>query len=158
MALVDEVQARYSAAFLKSLTNPDVQAPVAIDAARLAAASTDAQAEFDRETGLAFDLTVPNHVELCVRGVVLKLQVYRGLTFQEIRAEEDLWREELRRYARRAGGLRWITPTTDSTIAQTPDSTDPRATPAFDAPNLETYRARRPAAISDPTDPEIGRI
>lgn len=79
MALTDEVTTRYSNARLVQLTNPDAaRGSTSVDTTRLAAAATDAEAEFALLAGTAYDGSVASHVAAGVLGVIWKLETYAG--------------------------------------------------------------------------------
>lgn len=78
MALVDEVQTRYSTQFLANLTNPDSQGSTSIDSTRLAAAAADVEADFKIHAAVAYDNSDARHVAVAVRGVEIRLGLYTG--------------------------------------------------------------------------------
>lgn len=70
MSLVSQVTARYSAAALLQLTNPDLPSATSVDTARLGYAADDVAAEFEVRAGVEYDDTNAKHVAVCVEGVV----------------------------------------------------------------------------------------
>lgn len=73
MSLLLNVTGRYSAEKLQSITNPDNPSGQSNDSTRLAYACTDAAAEFKRRTAVDYDDSNPDHVDVCVDLVILKL-------------------------------------------------------------------------------------
>ncbi len=123
MALADEVTARLSNSLLVRLTNPDSTANT-VDAARLAAAVADVEAEFPVYAGEAFAIGSPAHVSLAVEGVEARLRFVAT-------GEDDKWRAFLARleaYAA-AGPRARVTPRTTSRLIP---SGDDSTLPAFD--------------------------
>lgn len=86
MSLTTEVTARFSAAKLVALTNPDLPSASSNDAARLAAAVTDATAEFEARTGVAYDTLNATHNMAAVPLVVVIL-MERGGSSTEVAAK-----------------------------------------------------------------------
>lgn len=80
MSLADEIKNRLGGANssrLVQLTNFDSSA-ITIDDTVLDSASQDAIAEFQRITGLSFDINNKTHVAICVQGVLFFLENYKG--------------------------------------------------------------------------------
>jgi len=73
--LVAEVQNRYSAKTLRSLTNPHLATATSSDSDRLQEAADDIEsAYFPMYTGVAYDSTDARHVAVAVDGVIVLLQ------------------------------------------------------------------------------------
>jgi hypothetical protein len=71
MTLPTEVQARYGAEYLITITNPQSEGATTIDSTRLANACTDVEAAFVLESAAtAFDINNAQHVAIAVEGVV----------------------------------------------------------------------------------------
>jgi len=80
MALADEVKTRMggsTSSRLRQLTNDD-GTQGSINDTVLTAACNDAIAEFQRITGLAFDLTNATHIAICIDGAMYMLEKYKG--------------------------------------------------------------------------------
>lgn len=80
MTLASQWTTRVSSAKQVELTNPDNNPAGTVDAARLAAAAADAQAEWQQVTGLAYDDTNAAHVASAVPGVTVYLYESRGIS------------------------------------------------------------------------------
>lgn len=118
MSLTTEVQARYSDAFLRQLTNPDKPEQTTIDTARLGYAVTSATAEFERLSSVIYDTSNAHHNDVAVEGVILKLIEYgggniAGMTASEVRARFE---KNCAKLAATQGGRTRIQPSTDSDL------------------------------------------
>ena len=76
MALLDEVQSRYSTEILKQLTNPDDTSATSINTTILGVAAADTVAAFERLALATYDNDNAVHIEVCAQGVVAKLKVF----------------------------------------------------------------------------------
>ena len=112
MALVDEVQDRYSEQYIRNITNPDNSSPSTFDAARLAAAAADAEAEFGFWTGVPFDLTDQMHINYAVEGVIVILKEKKSARNEDTKKAREEWEKKLKEYAVRAGAESRFNPRT----------------------------------------------
>ncbi len=128
MALSDEVQTRYPASLLISLTNPDTNAATSIDTDTLNAAVADVQAQFEISAGLEYDNDEATHVVTACEGVITLLKLRLG---QSGEAGQRLWDE----WAKKLTALASVT-SRDRQIA----SSTSYLTPSEEAPNGETIR------------------
>lgn len=145
MALADAVQARLSVVRLAELTNPDDPpgTVAGVNAARLAAAATDAEAEFTRIVGVAFSASDPAHIAAGLLGVLYYLHTYGGLDTDLLLREYDKWIEALERLRSTYQG-RWIAPSTTSRLRPSRERTDVPILPSFDADRFAAYSPRPP--------------
>lgn len=156
MALIDDVQARYSAARLTQLTNPDVTTAVTPDLVRLQASCDDAEGWFSAAAGKSYTEAAASTITgeaasargAAVAVVMAFLYQYRGLPGEQ--PVNDAWQAAQKlvsKYARQFGGLQWIAPITDSVVQ--PSVQNPTV-PDFD-PTRNTRWVPRdpPAAQSD---------
>ena len=143
MTLAAEVTTRLSTQRLVELTNPDDNSVTTVNATRLAAAIADAQADFARITGVAFDEADAEHVAAGVAGVVLYLYEFRGLPGTDFTERlRATWEARCRRLAR-------LLPRTTSLLTPTdPDLAGGPVRPAFDPSHLGDLRPRPPTAGS----------
>jgi hypothetical protein len=137
------VTARVSNARLVQLTNPDNPQATTVDAARLSAAATDAQADMLRESGRTYDDTNAVHVSMGVLGVICRLKVIMGEPAAFDSAECSAWNTALA--ALKSGR---IAPVTDSML--TPSTEQSGARPDADR---ATFDDAVPRAV--PNDPRI---
>jgi hypothetical protein len=146
MALTDEVQSRFSSQILINVTNPQNSAATTVDTTRLGNASTDVQADFQIEAGIAYDNTVATHVNVAVDGVYAKLLIRAG---QGGKAEHDEYIERLRALKLITGRDR-ISPSTDSLLSPSTDVIG--ALPSFDRKNFAGFIPSPPARPTTSTD------
>src|SRR5690606_40627796 len=66
------------------LTNPEDSSATTIDTTRLTLAVIDTQAEFEVLSGVVYDNSDPRHVYTAMQGVLYYLQLYRGISFEEL--------------------------------------------------------------------------
>jgi hypothetical protein len=117
MGLADDFKNRFSSERQITLTNPDKPEATTVDAARLALAVTDVQADFEIYAGVVYSDSEPRHVSVGVEGVMLKLMArMAGVDPDSIRKS---WLDRLESLAKVTGRNR-IVPTTDSIL--TPSS------------------------------------
>ncbi len=114
MALLDEVENRIPESTLVQLTNNDDSSPSTVDEYRLILACNDIQAKFETLTGTPFDITDQHHVELCVIGVVVKLQMYIQKLTDKIRGLYKEWKDELEIYRKTLGTAQRVMPESSS--------------------------------------------
>lgn len=141
MALVDEVQSRYSAQRLIELTNPDRQGDgstaVALNTARLALAATDVEADFLSYAGESYDGALPQHVTVAVEGVMVKLQLRGASASDKADERHNQWIQRLRDMAKSRARKR-VTPTTPTQAQRTVPGEDGQTVyPAFDDRRFE---------------------
>lgn len=152
MALIDTVQARIPASQVRELTNPDGGAGT-VNTTILAEAVKSAKADFSDRVGATLDDTTPNesHLALGVRGVMHYLRSFRGLPIEDEKREREAWYDSLYEYAKIGGGLKYITPTTDSLLTPSGDSDNGQLTrPAFDRRAFDDVLPNAPGSFSDP--------
>lgn len=101
MALSDEVQTRYSAQFLRNLTNPDNPEATSVNTTTLDAAATDTEGDFKRVLGRAYDGTLSEDVSVAVEGVVAKLAERNGRFTEQARGLVEKYDGHLRGLRRR---------------------------------------------------------
>ena len=137
MALWDEVVTRYSADRLVKLTNPEDATATSIDTNRSAAAVADAAAEFEVETGVAYDNTIARHVGAAVEGVVYYLMLRQGPMGSEgLTAQRDAWRQKLTGVSRTTGRNRIMPSTTSVYTPSVVDTSGGVVRPDFDRDSL----------------------
>lgn len=78
MSIVTQAQARYSAAFLASISNPQDETSGAADAARMAVAELDVKGFFRIHANEDYDETKVEHVAVAIKCWLAVLQVYTG--------------------------------------------------------------------------------
>lgn len=137
MALIDEVQARYSMERLLELTNPDARTATTVNTTRLAYAVADAEAEFASTVGTAFDSSDAQHVALGCQGVLVYLMQYQGLVGDEYGKLRTDWKDQLQRLRKTSGANAWAAPQTTSNLNPTREDAD--QTPPFDPDNLADW-------------------
>lgn len=130
MSLTDEVQARVPTKRLAQLTQPPGSALSTVNTAVLVQACTDVEADFELFGQVTFDVTKATHVAVAVRGVLTKLQLYKGTQGAGwAETQQKLWKDELQVLRSRAG-----IPTTSSAV-RTPEADDadlaPKLGPSF---------------------------
>lgn len=130
MALSDEVVARYSAQRLLNLTNPDNPAATSNNATTLAAACTDAAADFKILAGVVFDVTDARHVSVAVRGVIAYLYQYMDNAAKAPAMADFHYR--LKDLAKVTGRDRLLPQTSSHLQPTVPGSDGRQARPAFD--------------------------
>lgn len=144
MALIDEVKARYSSAFLINLTNPNDETASAIDDTVLAAVCTDVAADFEIFAGVAFDSSDSRHVTTAVDGVIHKLVVRTGHSDES--AEVDRWERRLLALAKVTGRDR-IAPATNSKLEPSQERrTGETVRPIFDDDRFDDLLLGAPPA------------
>jgi len=124
--LGDAVTARYNNDELVSLTRSGANtSETTVNTVRLELAVDDVTGAFLTPHGITLDATDPQHLEVGVEGVVLRLKVYGKAMDRQVRADWKLWKKEdldrLALYEQR----RRIQPRTSSDpIATTPERLD----------------------------------
>jgi len=124
MALIDEVKTRFGGATsrrLIELTNDSAVGGATINDTVLAAACTDAEGHFRRESGLEPDITLAFHIHLLIQGVIAYLEFYKGRESSVMNANFERFEKGLFQLRKRAG-IAWqtnspLSPSTDSTDA-----------------------------------------
>lgn len=141
MALVDRIAERYSAQRLVEVTNPGVPGAVIVDAARLAAAAADAQGDFLRITGIAYDESVPAHVGPAVRRAYARLLEWMDPAGAFAREMVTDTREELQGLRGQLGIGARFTVVTDSVLTPSkPDTSSGHPVrPDFDTDKFSDY-------------------
>lgn len=137
MTLDARVTERYSANFLRALTNPDKPEATGVDSARLGFAATDVLGDFLSTIGVAYDETLTEHVSVAVEGVIAKLAMRNGIA-----GSGDLHDEYISRLAKLSGRL---LPRTSS--VQTPTAEDASDKPIFDDDFFLPFIATRKASV-----------
>lgn len=89
MSLLTQVTTRFSNQRLVELTNQDARTATSYNATVLAAACTDAEAEFETLAGVVYDDNEPKHVVAAIRGVLYHLHNYRGIAFEELQRFQE---------------------------------------------------------------------
>ena len=89
MSLATVVTARISNERLVQLTNPDAQAPSAVDTVRRDAACADAAGEFEVYTGVQFNEADPRHIGPAVDLVILILKERGAAALELMSAERE---------------------------------------------------------------------
>ena|SRR3990167_5306289 len=138
MALIDEVQSRYSTPFLVTITNPQASATTTLDittSGKLYKAAIDIIAKF-KKVGITYDNTVDTHVMTGVEGVVALLRMRQG---QYAGADQQWkeWLDELDELRMTTANNRVI-PTSSSELTPTDENPDNNTTtrPHFDGANF----------------------
>lgn len=147
MALVDEVQSRYSTELLVNWSNPQLSAATSIDSTRLSLAATDVQAEFKKK-GLTYDNAVDTHVATAVEGVVLRLRVMTGHLPVD---EWSRWKREDLQDLIMVTARDRIAPTTDSLLNPTKDRSNDK--PWADRTQFRNFIPDSPARNSTTDGP-----
>lgn len=149
MTLAAKFQARYSAARVLQLTNPDDPASTnSVDSDRLTAAAEDAEEEFKALAGVAYDDDNRRHVAAAVLGVEWRLLTYSGNgQGKVVQKAFDLFEAACLRLAKTGGGLDRILPDTDSVLLPTEQSADSR--PDFDRRNWGDVVLGMPGGTDD---------
>lgn len=127
MALIDEVQARYSVQQITELTNPQSTGSTTIDAARLQNAADDAEADFELYAQVVFDIADSKHIAIGVRGVIAKLTLYTNVqrgTPLETRFHDDLHQLAAVSSRKRISPTRQMVDGSSRTLADEPPMTD----------------------------------
>jgi hypothetical protein len=93
MALGDEVKLRVADQRLVELTNPDDTGGGTILASRFDAAVADVEAAFRTYVQVTYDNSDGRHIELAVKGVLIKLEVYKNESGSDKR--EEAWKRQL---------------------------------------------------------------
>lgn len=143
MALADEIIARYSAARLAEWTNPDAPNASSYDATRLSKACTDATAKFLTHVGIAFDVTVAQHVEAAIPGVRAYLLVYLDQDGGE--KAIDRWIDNRLKPLARVTARDRLSPTTTSLLQPTVEGGTRVARPNFDNSSFDGITLDNPA-------------
>lgn len=147
MALTDEVITRYSNARLVQLTNPDAaRGTTSVDTTRLAAAATDAAAEFALLAGTAYDGTDAGHVAAAVLGVIWKLETYAGPAGANTERSWAAFSEACERVARTEGRNR-VWPTGTGTLDPSTEVANSR--PDQDRMRWDDVTPRLPGGYAD---------
>lgn len=128
MTLAAEVQARYGADYLITITNPQAETATSIDATRLAAACTDAAADFSIEAAATFDVTDANHVAIGVEGVIGYLLRRLGTQSEEAERRIREFKSRLKQLAS-VDHRDWVTPGMISEEPRMPRSSGKDVTP-----------------------------
>lgn len=119
MALIDEVEARYSDQLLTNLTNPQDSPATSIGTAKLQDACDDVEADFQVYCGVEYDNADARHVSTAVQGVIIKL---RQRTGQIATADfEDTWISRLEALAKVTGRDR-VLPVTDGALGNSDET------------------------------------
>lgn len=147
MALVDEVQGRYSSELLIQASNPQNSAATSLDTTRLGYAVTDVQAEFTKR-GITYDNSIATHVATAVPGVYARLLIVTGQGGQE------LWKQfiEDMNILTTSTSRDRIKASTDSLLSPTTDTLGDL--PASDRKSFRSYVPNAPGRgpLSGPTD------
>lgn len=139
MTLVTNTTARISNQRLVELTNPKDRAATGVDAAILALAATDTEAEWQVHAGVLYDDTDAVHVAACVHGVIYYLLTYKGLFTDEWTQAETRWQTMLTNAARTLGRNK-ISPTTNSVLVPSSEKIgNETVKPDFDRRNFGDY-------------------
>lgn len=145
--LSDAWQVRVSTRVAIQLSNPDTPNAQAVNTTRLLAADADVKAEFLSWTGQTFDETNAQLIAVGVRGVSLKLQEWRGVPFDVLRAERERYKRELYEVAGIvSGGLTWVSPTTDSPLTPSSPTSGAVIRPLGDDTNFTRLVPYRPGS------------
>lgn len=136
--LATAVQARLSTNRIKELTNESNETATSVNSTVLEAAVSDAQAEFFRFVGQAFDATRADHIAVGVKGVLAYLYSYRGVPGDYVvdNARRD-WIKALGTYQHTMGGaFSPVSPATNSNLAPSREDNTGTVRPAFDGRNM----------------------
>lgn len=154
MALIDEVQVRYSSARLIQLSNPDVTTATTINTTRLQAACDDSEGWFAAASGKSYTAAVASTIvgepasakATASAAVIAFLYKYRGLPGdKQTEAAFEEAKGLLKNYARQFGGLQWIAPVTDSVVQPSPQNP---TIPDFDPLRNNRWVAKDPPGPS----------
>lgn len=143
MALDTQVTDRYSAVFLRNLTNPDDADATTNDTTRLARAVTDVQAAFETYAGVEYDDTDPKHVEVGVACVINYLKARGTAAGKKADALLDKCYERLDKLRNIQAGKR-IQPKTSSTAVPVPRKAE---APIFDHSRFSDIAPRPPPSV-----------
>lgn len=140
MALLDEVQARYSTQLLVAASNPQNSGATTEDASREAQAVSDIQAWFNMR-GMTYDNDNSAHVAVAVQGVYARLLMLTGQPGAEVE-----WREFKRnlKLLTEIGPRERIAPFTDSLLTPTKDTSGD--IPLSDRNNFRDYVPESPSS------------
>lgn len=148
MALSDRVTARLSTKRLVALTNPDApHSTNTVDSDRLAAACSDAEAEFEAVVGAEYDDSDSRHHAVAVMAVEWKLLGYSGTKDEAWARAREEFLAAAERLAKTRGGRARILPQTTSELTpsqEVPSGVEVR--PDFDRTNLAGQQLRAPRA------------
>lgn len=138
MALIDEVQSRYSTPVLVALTNPQSSATTTLDTStsgKLYKAGLDIVGLF-KKRGITYDNANDMHVQTSVEGVVALLRLRQG-QYANAQAEWADWLKELESLRMVTANNR-VDPTTSSELTPTDENPDDNDTtrPYFDRANF----------------------
>ena len=138
MALIDRAIERYSAQYLRNLSNPDSAAASSNDTTRLQLAVDDAEDEFEFLGGVVYDETNRDHVRLAVEGVIVVLKE-RGTTSSEGAAKaRETWTAKMTDFRQRVGSEDRILPaTTGVGVPSSEQVTTETVRPKFDDPKFD---------------------
>lgn len=143
MSLLLNVTGRYSSERLRQLTNPDARGLTTNDATRLDFACADAQAEFKRRCAVDYDDTNPNHVDVCVELVVLKLMKRGSAPTDAVEKQQAAVNDMLTDVARVTGRDRPDASSSGSPLTLSEEvPAGSTVYPKFDPINLQGWRAR----------------
>jgi len=152
MALADRVQERIATQLLLELTNQGLPAATSVDLTKLGYAAADVEAEFEVETGLAYDETVALHVAAASQGVVVKLMEYSGITGRNTEQLTSRYRKMLIRIAQTTGSERRLLPTSNSVLEPSEENQDAR--PDYDRRRWQDFVPD--SAGADQSDGRLG--
>lgn len=141
MPLADDVQNRIASPRLIELTRAGSTSATTIDTTKLGLAVTDAEQDFARVTGIAYDSTLASHTAIGVRLVVLILMEWAGMRTDFVSRERDALTKQMQDLALRGPKAR-LTPTTDGGYIPSSEPTD---APHFDRSRFNDLRPRDPA-------------
>lgn len=139
MALSDEVTSRYSNELLVQLTNQGNLSATTVNSTRLAAACTDAAAEFETLTGAEFDVTNAKHLVAGLEGVMMFLHD-RAQNGPDAEAHRKKFESKCEGIRLTIGGNARIAPTTNSLLTPSDEVPEGREVrPDFDRGSLGIF-------------------
>lgn len=147
--LSDAVEARYSAQYLTSITNPQNADNVVVSSTTIGLAADDAEQDFPIYAGVDFDEADPLHINIGVEGVIAKLVMRTAQSGPVLSEMHDRWIERLKALARIAGRDR-IMPKSKSELEPSREKQDGEtARPDFDSNRWGGIRLNNPSARQD---------
>lgn len=139
MALSDEVTARYSNELLVQLTRQGSLSETTVNSTRLAAACTDAEAEFETLAGVVFDVSIGKHLVAGLEGVLMFLHD-RAQNGPDAEAHRKKFEAKCEAIRLTIGGNARIMPTTNSLLTPSDEVAEgAEVRPDFDRGDLGIF-------------------
>lgn len=144
MALTDEVQTRYPASLLISLTNPDTNAASSLNTTVLNAAVADVEAQFEITAGIEYDNAEATHVVTACEGVIALLKLRLGQSGETAKKIWDDWQDKLLNLAKITSRDRQIADTTSDLTPSEEVENGVTVRPDFDRAHLRSIAPQQP--------------